>query len=147
MGLGLRRASRVLTVSELAARIKGTLETGLGAVLVAGELSGVRRTGPGTIWFCLKDDGAQLDGVMFRGDALGLMFEPVDGIQVVVSGRVSIWPERGRLQVYAKHMEPLGVGALGLAFEHRYTGNVELAASLAAAGVAATGKGLAWTAR
>jgi exodeoxyribonuclease VII large subunit len=117
VGLGLRRSRRVHTVSELAARIKGTLESELGSVWVSGELSGIRRTGPGHVWFCLKDDAAQLDGVMFRREALALPFEPVDGTEVVVLGRVSIWPERGRLQIYATHMEPLGLGALRLAFE------------------------------
>jgi len=117
LGLGLRRSTRVLTVSELAARIKGTLETGVGNVWVAGELSGVKRTGRGDVWFCLKDDGAQLDGVMFRDEAARLVFQPVDGTEIVVFGRVSLWPARGRLQVYAVHMEPLGLGALRLAFE------------------------------
>jgi exodeoxyribonuclease VII large subunit len=117
LGLGLRRSTRVLTVSELAARIKGTLETGVGNVWVAGELSGVKRTGRGDVWFCLKDDGAQLDGVMFRDEAARLVFQPTDGTEIVVFGRVSLWPARGRLQVYAVHMEPLGLGALRLAFE------------------------------
>jgi exodeoxyribonuclease VII large subunit len=121
VGLGLRRSSRILSVSELAARIKGTLESELGSVWVSGELSGIRRTGPGHLWFCLKDDVAQLDAVMFRREALGLVFEPVDGTEVLVFGRVSIWPERGRLQLYASHMEPLGLGALRLAFEQLKT--------------------------
>ena len=117
MGLGLRRSTRVLTVSELAARIKGTLEEELGSIWVAGELSGCKRTGPGHLWFCLKDDRAQLDAVMFRGAASRLVFTPVDGTEVVVYGQVSIWPERGRLQLYVTHMEPMGLGALRLAFE------------------------------
>jgi exodeoxyribonuclease VII large subunit len=117
VGLELRRSSRVLTVSELAARIKGTLESELGMVWVAGELSGCKRTGPGHLWFCLKDDRTQLDAVMFRKEAYALVFEPVDGTEVVVYGKVSIWPERGRLQIYASHMEPMGLGALRLAFE------------------------------
>src|SRR6185436_1535785 len=68
-------------------------------------------------WFSLKDDRTQLDGVMFRKEAYALVFEPVDGTEVVVYGKVSIWPERGRLQIYASHMEPMGLGALRLAFE------------------------------
>ena len=121
MGPGLRRAPRILTVSELSARIKGTLETELGVVCVAGELSGCKRSGPGHLWFCLKDDQAQLDGVMFRREASALVFEPVDGTEVLVFGRVSIWPERGKLQIYATHMEPMGLGALRLAFEQLKT--------------------------
>jgi exodeoxyribonuclease VII large subunit len=117
VGLGVRRSTRVHTVSELAARIKGTLDESVGTVWVSGELSGCKRTGPGHLWFCLKDDHAQLDAVMFRKEASRLVFTPVDGTEVVVLGKVSIWPERGRLQLYAVHMEPMGLGALRLAFE------------------------------
>jgi exodeoxyribonuclease VII large subunit len=117
VGLGLRRSTRVFSVSELAARITGTLEKEFASVWVAGELSGCRRTGPGHLWFCLKDDRAQLDAVMFRAAASRLVFTPVDGTEIVAFGKVSMWPERGRLQFYAYHMEPMGLGALRLAFE------------------------------
>jgi exodeoxyribonuclease VII large subunit len=117
VGLGLRRASRVQTVSELTARITGTLHESIGFVWVGGELSGCKRSGPGHLWFCLKDDKAQLDAVMFRSAALQLVFEPRDGTEVVVYARVGFWPERGKLQLYVDHMEPLGLGALRLAFE------------------------------
>lgn len=110
-------AGRVLSVSELAARIAGALEERLGLVWVGGELSGVRRSGPGHLWFCLKDDGAQVDAVMFRAQNRVLPFEPYDGMDVVVCGRVGLWSERGRLQLYVEHMEPRGLGALRLAFE------------------------------
>jgi exodeoxyribonuclease VII large subunit len=117
VGLGLRRASRVQTVSELTARITGTLHESIGFVWVGGELSGCKRSGPGHLWFCLKDDKSQLDAVMFRSAALQLVFEPRDGTEVVVYARVGFWPERGKLQLYVDHMEPLGLGALRLAFE------------------------------
>jgi exodeoxyribonuclease VII large subunit len=117
VGLGVRRSPRVLTVSELAARIAGTLDAEIGYVWVAGEISNVRRSGPGHLWFCLKDDTTQLDAVMFRKEASALVFEPTNGTEVVIYGRVGLWPERGRLQIYAGHMEPLGLGALRLAFE------------------------------
>lgn len=108
---------RVLSVSELAARIAGALEEQLGRLWVGGELSGVRRSGPGHLWFCLKDEGAQVDAVMFRGQNRVLAFEPRDGMDVLVCGRVGLWTERGRLQFYVDHMEPRGLGALRLAFE------------------------------
>jgi exodeoxyribonuclease VII large subunit len=116
VGLELRRSARVVTVSELANRIKGALED-LGQVWVAGELSGCKRAGPGHLYFCLKDEHAQVDCVMFRQEASLLPFEPRDGTEVLVLGKMSIWPQRGRLQLYAVHMEPLGLGALRLAYE------------------------------
>jgi exodeoxyribonuclease VII large subunit len=103
-------------VSELAARIKGAVDE-VGPVWVSGELSGCKRAGPGNLYFCLKDDTAQLDAVMFRKDVVQLVFTPVDGTEVVVFGQASFWPERGRLQLLARHMEPLGLGALSLAYE------------------------------
>jgi exodeoxyribonuclease VII large subunit len=117
VGLGLRRSARVLSVSELSARITGTLEGEIGSVWVAGELSNCRRSGPGHLWFCLKDESAQLDAVMFRGALQHLVFEPTNGTEVVVFARVGFWPERGKLQLYVQHMEPMGLGALRLAFE------------------------------
>jgi len=127
VGLGVNRSTRVLSVSELAARIKGSLE-GFGSIWVSGELTGCKRAASGHLWFALKDDHAQLDAVMFRKAAQALVFEPVDGTEVVVLGKVSIWPERGRLQLYVSHMEPMGLGALRLAFE-------QLKARLAAEGL------------
>ena len=117
MGLGLRRSTRVLSVSELAARIGGTLDSEIGSVWVTGELSGLRRAGPGHLWFCLKDDRAQIDAVMYRTPASRLVFTPVDGTEVVVFGKITIWEKRGRLQFSVYHMEPLGLGALRLAFD------------------------------
>ena len=127
MGLGVNRSTRVLSVSELAARIKGTLE-GFGSIWVSGELTGCKRAASGHLWFGLKDDRAQLDAVMYRKAAQSLVFEPVDGTEVVVLGKMSIWPERGRMQLYVSHMEPMGLGALRLAFE-------QLKARLAAEGL------------
>jgi exodeoxyribonuclease VII large subunit len=115
-GPGLRRSQRVHTVSELAARIQGAVDD-VGAVWVSGELSGCKRSGPGNLYFCLKDDGAQLDAVMFRRDVAQLVFTPVDGTEVVAFGQASFWPERGRLQLVVRHIEPLGLGALRLAYE------------------------------
>jgi exodeoxyribonuclease VII large subunit len=117
VGVGVRRTARVQSVSELTNRIALTLHGEIGLVWVAGELSGCKRSGPGHLWFCLKDESAQLDAVMFRAHTMQLVFEPRDGTEVVVYGRVGFWPERGKLQLYAEHMEPLGLGALRLAFE------------------------------
>jgi exodeoxyribonuclease VII large subunit len=114
---GLRRGPRIFTVSELTDQIVQTLRTGMPVVWVGGELSGCKRTGPGHLFFGLKDEASQVDAVMFVRYAGTLAFEPADGMDVVVRGRVDLWPQRGRLQLYVDHMEPLGLGALRLAFE------------------------------
>src|SRR5262249_25424589 len=69
----------------------------------------------------LKDGDAQLDAVMFRSNAQALLFRPVDGTEVVAFGRVSLFAARGRLQLYVSQMEPMGLGALRLAFEQLKT--------------------------
>jgi exodeoxyribonuclease VII large subunit len=115
-------------VSELTAQIASTLKGQLGTVWVGGELSSFKRAASGHRFFALKDETAQLDAVMFKRAADALPFEPMDGMDVVVQGRVDLWRERGRLQLYVEHMEPLGLGALRLAFE-------QLKARLAAEGL------------
>jgi exodeoxyribonuclease VII large subunit len=117
VGLGLRSTGRVLSVSELARRIAGALDADVGMVWVAGELSNLKRSAQGHVYFSLKDDACQLDAAIFRREASLLVFEPRDGTQVIVYARVGLFAARGRLQLYVDHMEPLGLGALRLAFE------------------------------
>src|SRR5262245_49997603 len=112
-----RPGPRVLTVTELARRIRDMLERDVGVVWVAGELSNVRRVASGHVYFTLKDDDSQLSAALFRRTAMVLPFEPRDGMQVVVAARPSLYEARGTLQLYVDAMEPLGLGALRLAFE------------------------------
>jgi exodeoxyribonuclease VII large subunit len=84
---------------------------------VGGEISGVRRAPSGHVYFTLKDERSQLAAVLFRSVAATLPFTPRDGLEVVVVARVGLSPERGALQLYVDGMEPLGAGALRLAFE------------------------------
>jgi exodeoxyribonuclease VII large subunit len=112
-----RPGPRVLTVTELARRIRDMLERDVGVVWVAGELSNVRRVASGHVYFTLKDDDSQLAAALFRRTAMVLPFEPRDGMQVVVAARPSLYEARGALQLYVDAMEPLGLGALRLAFE------------------------------
>ncbi len=72
---------------------------------------------PGTFYFTLKDENAQISVVMFRSSARLLRFRPADGMQVVVRGRVTIYEDRGQLQIIAEYVEPKGAGALQIAFE------------------------------
>src|SRR5262245_41602670 len=118
----------VLSVTDLATRIQGTLETDFAEVWVAGEVSSLRTPSSGHLYFTLKDERSQLRAVMFRGYAGLLRFRPEDGLEVVIKGRMSLYTARGDLQVYATTMEPRGLGAQQLALE-------QLKAALAAEGL------------
>jgi len=106
-----------LTVSELNEIIKGTLESSLDAVWVAGEISNCRIFPSGHRYFTLKDGKCQLSAVMFRQQGERLSFTPEDGMEVLCFGRVTLYSTRGDLQLYVSTMEPRGQGALYLAFE------------------------------
>lgn len=105
-------AEPFLTVTELARRIQGALESVIEAIWVVGEISNFRAAPSGHCYFTLKDDQAQLTAVMFRSAAQRLRFRPSDGLEVVVRGRVRLYEARGALQIYVDSVEPRGVGAL-----------------------------------
>jgi len=108
---------RVLTVSQLTARIRTLLEEQFFEVWVEGELSNCRVWTSGHMYFTLKDKNAQIKGVMF-GSALRLLrFKPADGLRVVARGKVSVYAPKGEYQIACEHMEPEGLGARQLAFE------------------------------
>lgn len=112
-------APRVHTVKELAKRIKGTLEGTLGTLHVRGEISNLRRPGSGHLYFSLKDEGASIRAVLFRGQARLLRFRPEAGQEVVATGRVTFYEAGGDAQIVCDTLEPVGAGALALAFEQR----------------------------
>jgi exodeoxyribonuclease VII large subunit len=107
----------ILTVSELTRRVKATLESKIGSVRVAGEVSNLRVPKSGHFYFTLKDAESQIDVVLFSRYAAALRFHLKDGLEVVVGGEVSVYLTRGQLQVVASTVEPKGLGALQLAFE------------------------------
>lgn len=107
----------VYGVSELVLELGTLLADQVGRVWVAGEISNLRQPGSGHAYFTLKDDGAQLRAVLFRGDATHLPFEPEDGLEVLAFGEIGLWAARGDLQLVVRHLEPRGRGALQLAFE------------------------------
>src|SRR2546426_1508664 len=117
-----------LSVTDLAARIQGSLEADFDEVWVIGEISSLRTPTSGHLYFTLKDERSQLRAVMFRGYAGLLRFRPEDGLEVVIKGRISLYTARGDLQLYATTMEPRGLGAQQLALE-------QLKAALAAEGL------------
>ncbi len=112
-------AFRPLTVSEVNQYIKQMLEQDqiLSQVSVRGELSNYKMHSSGHHYFTLKDDGAVISAVMFRGDASKLQFRPENGMKVILSGRVSLFPKSGQYQIYVRDMQPDGIGALYVAFE------------------------------
>jgi len=109
-------APRILTVTELADRLRATFEAA-GTIWVGGEISNLKRPASGHLYFTLKDDRAQIAAVMFRSAAQVLVFQPADGMEVVVRARMDLYPARGAVQLYVEAMEPHGLGALTLAFE------------------------------
>ncbi len=108
---------QVYTVSELTLRLKAALEEAFPAVWVEGEISNLRTPGSGHSYFTLKDEGAQLSAVLFRGRGRRVRFDLEDGMQVLVFGGLDVYAARGQYQLVVEMMEPKGLGALQLAFE------------------------------
>jgi exodeoxyribonuclease VII large subunit len=110
---------KAFTVSQATAYIKGLLEHDpvLSQFIVRGELSNYKIHPSGHHYFTLKDDGAVMQAVMFRGDAGRLRFRPQSGMTVIAYGRVSVFPKSGQYQLYVTDMQPDGVGALAVAYE------------------------------
>jgi len=118
--LGFRFAPperRVWTVRALVAAVRTHVEREYSDAWVEGEISNFRAPDSGHLYFTLKDGNAQIRVVMFRSAARFLRFRPADGMQVVVRGRVTIYEDRGELQIAAEYIEPKGAGGLQVAFE------------------------------
>lgn len=111
------QTTKVYTVSALNAEIRQLLEAKFEFVWVEGEISNFRVPSSGHYYMVLKDDKAQIRAVMFRPQARIMKFMPEDGMKVVAQGRVTVYEPRGEYQIILDYLEPLGVGALALAFE------------------------------
>src|SRR5262245_10446349 len=110
---------RILTVSELNERIKDLLEVDFFTLHVQGEISNYRRHSSGHWYFTLKDSESQIRAVYFKQWNRLMRFEPENGLEVRVRGRLSVYEPRGEYQIVVELMEPVGVGALQLAFEQQ----------------------------
>jgi exodeoxyribonuclease VII large subunit len=108
---------RVWTVRDLIASVRTHLEREYTDLWLEGEISNFRAHPSGHLYFTLKDENAQIRVVMFRSSARLLRFKPDNGMQVVARGRITIYEERGELQISAEYLEPKGAGALQIAFE------------------------------
>ena len=105
------------TVRALVAAVRTHVEREYSDAWVEGEISNFRAPDSGHLYFTLKDGNAQIRVVMFSSKARLLRFRPADGMQVVVRGRVTIYEDRGELQIAAEYIEPKGAGGLQVAFE------------------------------
>lgn len=108
---------RVFTVSSLNRRIKDLLESELPQVWVEGEISNLSRPGSGHVYFSLKDEQCQIRCALFRGRSQYAATELVDGAQVLVRARLTMYEVRGDVQLVVQHVEDAGEGALRRAFE------------------------------
>jgi exodeoxyribonuclease VII large subunit len=112
-----RQVRRIWPVRELVQHVCEQVEQEYGDIWVEGEISNCRPAPSGHLYFTLKDADAQLPVVLFRRQSLLLRFKPEDGLHVLVRGRVSVYAQRGQLQLVGEAIEPVGAGSLQLAFE------------------------------
>jgi exodeoxyribonuclease VII large subunit len=108
---------RIWAVRDLVSAARTHLEREYTDIWVEGEISNFRAHDSGHLYFTLKDRDAQIRAVMFRTQARLLRFRPENGMQIILRGRVTIYEDRGELQLLAEYLEPKGAGALQIAFE------------------------------
>ena len=106
-----------LSVSELTGMIRGELERRFSSLWVEGEISNFRAHGSGHWYFTLKDEFAQLRAACYRSSNQRIRFRPEDGLQMRARGRLSLYEPKGEYQLIVEALEPVGAGALQLAFE------------------------------
>lgn len=111
------KSPKIYTVSGLTEQIKDLLEDHFDFVWIEAEISNFRSPASGHYYMVLKDEKAQIRAVMFRPQTRYLKFMPEDGMNVIAQGRIAVYQPRGEYQIILDYLEPLGVGALALAFE------------------------------
>ena len=108
------------TVSELSAAVKRSLEDAYGFVRVRGEISGFRGThASGHCYFALKDENAKIDAVIWRSTVARMRIKPAEGLEVVVTGRLTTYPGKSTYQIVVDTLAPAGLGALMALIEER----------------------------
>ena len=107
----------ILTVSELTRDLKEMIEGTWPLIWVQGEISNFKRHFSGHSYFTLKDAGAQIACVLWRGKQGALQFVPSDGMQVIIRGGLTVYDKQGKYQIDADYITPLGIGDLRQAFE------------------------------
>jgi exodeoxyribonuclease VII large subunit len=109
--------NKVLSVSEITGLIKQTLEEEFSEINVIGEISNFKAHISGHWYFTLKDSSAQISCTMWKGINSYVFFTPQDGMKIIISGRITVYPPRGNYQIDVRSMKPAGVGELQAAFE------------------------------
>jgi exodeoxyribonuclease VII large subunit len=108
---------RIWKVGDLVSEVRLHIEREYGDLWVEGEISNLRPAPSGHVYFTLKDGDAQLPVVLFRKQASLLRFRPADGLHVLLRGKISVYEQRGQMQLVAEFLEPVGAGSLQIAFE------------------------------
>lgn len=108
---------KIYSVTEITREIKRVIRDGFGVLWVEGEISGYKHHSSGHHYFTLKDAGAQLSCVMWRGSAARLNFRPADGVAVQAWGNLDVYESSGRYQLIVTLLRPTGIGDLQRAFE------------------------------
>jgi exodeoxyribonuclease VII large subunit len=122
LGLSFESAALPVTrhiwkVGDLVSEVRLHIEREYGDLWVEGEISNLRPAPSGHVYFTLKDGDAQLPAVLFRKQASLLRFRPADGLHVLLRGKISVYEQRGQMQLVAEFLEPVGAGSLQIAFE------------------------------
>ena len=107
----------ILSVSEITGLIKQTLEENFSEVNVVGEISNFKAHVSGHWYFTLKDANAQVSCTMWRGINNYVFFTPQDGMKIIITGKITVYPPRGSYQIDVRSMKPAGIGELQAAFE------------------------------
>ncbi|MBW2617221.1 MAG: exodeoxyribonuclease VII large subunit [Deltaproteobacteria bacterium] len=108
---------KIYSVTDLTKEIQDLIEDRFDFVWVEGEISNFSAPASGHYYMVLKDEKSQIRAVMFRLQARYLKFLPENGMKVIVQGRIGVYAPRGEYQIILDYLEPMGVGALALAFE------------------------------
>jgi exodeoxyribonuclease VII large subunit len=108
---------RPLSVSELTSQVRGAIENRFSSVWVEGEISNFRMAASGHWYFTVRDETAQLRATCFRGVNCRIRFRPSDGLLVRVRGRLTVYEPRGEYELMVEALDPVGAGALRVAFE------------------------------
>lgn len=111
-----KNRNKILTISELTRKIRGSLEQEFFNLWVVGEVSNLKKPTSGHMYLTLKDTDAQLQAVIFKSVANQVKFELKDGMEVLTFGSVTVYESRGQYQLIIESIEPKGIGALQLAF-------------------------------
>jgi len=111
--------NKYLTISQINEYVKMRIDSdpNLKKIYLKGEISNFKNHTRGHLYFTLKDDNSRISAVMFSSSAAGLKFDPEDGMNVLVEGRISCYPAQGTYQIYVEKMEMDGLGNLYLEYE------------------------------